>query len=80
MNIKFKYFLFFQFLIIIDLSAQNCIKTDSFFKSKDKSVYCLEEVLSATKDIKALCIKRSDLISSFYPETGGWPQSVQDCQ
>ncbi len=66
MNIKFKYFLFFQFLIIIDLSAQNCIKTDSFFKSKDKSVYCLEEVLSATKDIKALCIKRSDLISSFY--------------
>jgi hypothetical protein len=66
MNIKFKYFLFFQFLIILDLSAQNSIKTDNFFRSKEEPVYSLSEVLDANKDIKALCINKSDLITPFY--------------
>lgn len=63
---KFKCFLFFQLLFILDLSAQSCIKTDHFFRSEGTSVYCLEEVLSATKDIKALSIQKSDLIAPFY--------------
>ncbi len=67
MDIKLKLALLILWIIGGQLSAQKCLKKDSFFVKSEAPIYCLEEVLSATVPVQALCVRRSDLMS-FYGE------------